>query len=292
MPNYFQRFLKPTTLLIICFISLHHTNTNAARSRSGEKQAEFFLSLGNSNYSFENDYSADGHLGYSVGASIAFFNKDDWGFKTGLMYSLYQTTIMLDGETFSTPSIDSEDYNFNLLSSFSNFKENVKTSYIQVPIAVQYRYEISDNFGLLPELGTMLFLSLGSSSEITEGTYSTAGAYPDLGEFTILEGMPGSGTYSHTQTEQYNNWNWGASLFGSVQAYYSISKQIMLTGGFTFDYQLSPSSGNKNTSLVDYEITSYKTATCNYNPLLSTEDAGNYRKTFVGLKLGLIYKLK
>lgn len=292
MQKYFIQFLKPTTLLIICFISWPYAHTDAARRRNKDMQAEFFLSLGSSNCAFEDDYSTDGNIGYSVGTSIAFFNKNDWGFKTGLIYSLYQTTLILDGETFSTASIDSEGDNFNLLSSFSNFKENIKTSYLQVPLAVQYRYEISDHFGLLPELGTMLFVSLGSSSEVTEGSYSTAGAYPDLGAFTVLEGMPGSGIYSPIQTEKYNNWNWGASLYGSLQAYYDLSKQIMLTAGLTFDYQITPSSGHKGTSLVDYEVTSYKTAICPYHPLRSTEDGGNYRKTFFGLKFGLIYKLK
>lgn len=291
MPNHFPQLLKPVPFLLICLVSLPYITTHAAGRRSGDKQAEFFLSLGSSNYAFENDYTTDGKLGYALGASMTFFNKDDWGFKTGLMYSLYHTGLTLDGETFSSPSVDSEGDSFNLLSTFSGLEEHIKTAYIQVPLGVQYRYEISDNFGLLPELGTLLFVSLGASSEITEGSYSTVGAYPDLGEYTILEGIPGSGSYAPTQTETYYNWNWGASLYGSLQAYYDLSKQIMLTGGLTFDYQVTPSSGQKTISLVDYEVTSYKTATCHYNPLMSTEDGGRFRKTFLGFKLGLIYKL-
>lgn len=283
-----MKYLKITMLLLYVFV---FSNAIAITINDRDnKLVEFFVHTGKSNYTFQKGYSADGGFAMSGGVTVSIFNRDNWGLSTGIMFSRYQSTVLLDGYSFSTPSVDSEDETFNLISTFSDFKESVKTSYLQVPITLKYRHYFTKFFGIIPEIGVLLHTSLGAQSEVTGGSFSTVGQYPQFGEYTVIDGIPGAGTYSPVVSETNYNWNLGISALVNLQAFFVVSDQVLLTTGLSFDYQLNSNTGNESNHLVDYEVTSYKTATCHYNTLQATTDAGEFRKNFVGLKIGVVYK--
>lgn len=283
-----MKYLKITMLLLHVFV---FSNAIAITiSDRDNKFVEFFVHTGNSNYTFQKGFPADGGFAMSGGVNVSIFNRDNWGFSTGLMFSRYQSTVSLDGYPFSTPSVDSEEETFNLISTFSDFNESVTTSYLQVPITLKYRYYFTESFGIIPEVGVLLHTSLGSQSEVTSGSFSAVGEYPQFGEYAVIDGIPGSGTFSPVVDETNYNWNLGISALVNLQAFFVVSDHVLLTTGLSFDYQLNTNTGNESNHLVDYEVTSYKTATCHYNTLQSTTDAGQFRKRFVGVKFGVVYK--
>ncbi|MDA3853775.1 MAG: hypothetical protein PF444_05990 [Bacteroidales bacterium] len=283
-----MKYLKITVLLLYILVS---SNALAITITDRDnKHVEFFVNTGKSSYTFQDGYPAVGGFAFSGGANISIFSRNNWGFSTGLMFSRYQSTVLLDGYSFSTPSVDSEDEVFNLISTFSEFNERVKTSYLRVPITLKYRHYFTRSFGIIPEIGVLLHTSLATSSTVNSGSFTTVAEYPQFGEYTIIDGMPGAGTYSPVVDETHYNWNLGVSALVNLQAFFVVSKTVLLTTGLSFDYQVNPSTGNESKHLVDYEVTSYKTATCHYNTLQSTNDAGKFRTSFIGLKIGVVYK--
>lgn len=275
-------------LMLLILLAFSEASAKTIRDRDN-KHFEFFTSIGRSNY-FHKMHTSEGGYGISVGGIYSIFNDDNWGFGTGLILSHHNSSISLDGHETSTATIDSEGDNFNLIATFSDFNEDVKNNYIQVPLTLKYRHYISKQFGLIPEIGLNLYSSLGTTSSIKSGSFSALGEYKQFGDYTLIDGIPGAGNYTvNTEMKNYN-WHLGVSAMANLQAFFVINKNTLFTTGLSFDYQISPNTGEDNTALVNYEVTSYKTATCHYNPILNSKDAGNFRKSFVGIKVGIIYK--
>lgn len=277
-----------TAVLLLLVLTISDALAISFRDRDN-KQIEIFASSGWSSYRFQPYIPNENALGLSSGVSFSVFANNNLGFSTGLIYSHYQWSAMLDGLSFSSPSVDSEGDNFKLISTFSNFNEESKSQFIQVPLSLKYRHYFTKSWGIMPEIGILIHSSLATKST-TNGRFTTVAEYPQFGEYTLIDGIPGSGTYEPSINEKNYNWNLGVSAMTNLNIFFVLRKHLLLTSGLTLDYQINPNKGDKNTTLVEYEVTSYKTATCHYHPILSTVDAGHFRKGFIGLKIGLVYK--
>lgn len=279
--NRFQKYLLIIASTLFPISAQAVTNDN--------QQASFFLKTGASGLHTDLNLNTNSGFGYSLGSTVTFYGKNGLGFSTGLEWSSHKASLDLNDYQHNSPSVDSEGDDFFLLSSFSNFKEEVKTNYLSLPLSLKYRYKVSKQLAIAPEFGSRLFVSLASESNIVDGDFSTRASYPSLGTYTIIDGIPGAGVYSPRTSSKEYYWNYGVALFGGINGYYTISKQWLLCAGVVFDYQITPNYGNNSQQLVEYEVTSYKTAECHYHPISSSSNIENIKTSFVGLKLGITY---
>jgi outer membrane protein OmpA-like peptidoglycan-associated protein len=98
-------------------------------------------------------YGLDAQVGY-------FFSKNNnWGVGTGLMY-LYQTgDATIDKFHVEYQSVDGHGSTFRqLLTANKQIKEQLKMTYISVPVVLKYKHRFTKRVGLAIDLGAMINL--------------------------------------------------------------------------------------------------------------------------------------
>lgn len=131
-------------------------------------------------------------VGIGVGAQLSFANakaKYNWSEVTpGLIH----------------PSNPNQPY--NLITSFNNWTENQNLGVASIPVELLLRKVINDRAAFIFGVGASLDLPLYGNYARTEGTYSTTGVFPGLGNYEVKD-LPEHGfdTYATTGGAEMKN---------------------------------------------------------------------------------------
>jgi hypothetical protein len=136
--------------------------------------------------------------GYAVGINYAYYLRENWSLSTGAEYQRFLSNAYLKDLKGSTLSNDPEGENFEFRYAASQYVEDQKAGFINIPIKVQY--ETSGSVTFYAAGGVKIGLNLDSSYEFRVLDLMTSGYYEQynaelknpafigFGEFGTYEG--------------------------------------------------------------------------------------------------------
>src|SRR5574344_1109300 len=121
-----------------------------------------------------------GNFDLGVRYSLLFNGRKGWGITTGLGFSTFQGSIVLN-ENYAFPAIDSEGDPYELRVKVQNWNEKQHIYYMNVPLSVFYQYKPRLGSGWFTSLGLKLYVPLGGTYNVPTGGMTTAGYYEQWG---------------------------------------------------------------------------------------------------------------
>ncbi len=137
--------------------------------------------------------------GYTINGAYSFFFSRHWGLQTGIGAQTISGLSTLNYMT-STPSVD-ESGPFDLRTYYTGWQEKQDAILAHVPLLLQYRTKIGENFGLIASVGGNVSLPVYSVYKSGgNGSIETRGYFPQVnGE---LSNVPQHGFMTVTSVPQ------------------------------------------------------------------------------------------
>lgn len=264
--------------LLIAALALGATAT--AQAQKGDQLLS--LSVGGGlhqlGYSIDNG-SRKGGAGYTLGAGYTYFFSPNWGISTGVGVQSFGSTATLNLLT-KIPDTDIEGDAYELRTRYSGWKEEQRTTLIDIPVMGTYRYALTPKVGLTASAGAKFSIPAKSTYKATGGTITTTGYYsqwdvelsdiPEQGFRTFKERPSGDITLRST-----------VALLADAGATYQLTDAISLYGGIYASYGLNSmlKADSKDIYLKDGT----------YNGFFESSQMDKVRPLTVGLKLGVVW---
>ena len=263
------------------------------RYKEGTDQFSIFVGGGLSTFKFNPQIGdLENRLGVTIGADYTHYWSANWGISVGLTFDRFNSSLAYhqDSTYYQTIDVDNED--FTLITNFNELLEKQKTWLIGVPIELKYRLPLNEKAGVMIGVGPKLSTSIKSSSQVTSGSYSTKGYYPQYGSNTIIYpgDAPGFDTYEPREKVS-SSIGFGISAISDIDLYYRLSPIFLIYGGPYFEYQLNKSKHDQTTPIVEYHVVSPTEAYTTYDTGITENAPSGAKKLAVGAKIGLILDL-
>lgn len=261
----------------------------------GEYQLSGFMGGGLSTLKYSPLFGQQNNgTGFTGGIDFTFFWTPKWGVSGGITFDSFNSSFEMNQLETNTPSVDGDVDNdgipdeFILISRFEKFSEEQRSYLLSIPLMAKFRHSFDYRWGIIAGAGTKLSFPVSEKAEITSGTITTSGYYPQYGDGTVLPVGPGFGTFELRKKKE-NETGFGVSFINEVMAYYKINSAFWLYGGPYFEYQLNKNKNDNPKPLVEYEVRSETRADIVYNPVNTSTASNKVYKMAFGIKIGLVF---
>jgi hypothetical protein len=177
----------------------------------------------------------------SLGCSVeaGYFFSSNFGLSAGIGFSTYTGDLTLGNYHTSYDTIDSDNEDYTRLISGSSISETQKISFINIPLALNFRIPLNDKFGFYLQTGATILLPIKNTYS-SSGIFTYEGYYPKY-NITISD-VPFEGfvkDYPNSSDAELKIKSFNADLFASAGIEFSIRKKVQLLLGFTYSKILS-----------------------------------------------------
>ena len=232
--------------------------------------------------------------GFSGGFDFIYYWSPEWGVSGGIAIDNFGSSFQINQSETTTPSVDGDTDNdgipdeFILISRFESFTEKQRSFTFSIPVMAKFRHSFDFRWGIMAGAGTKFSFPLSEKAEITDGSITTSGYYPQYGDNTVLPVGPGFGKFKLREQKDTKT-GFGVSLINEVTAYYKLNSAFWLYGGPYFEYQLNRNQKDNQKPLVEYEVKSENQADIVYNPVIASSESKNVNRIAFGIKVGLVF---
>jgi len=219
--------------------------------------------------------------GYTLNAAYSHFFTPNWGLQIGLgieSFSALSTQNYMTG----TPEVDTDGDSYIFRITYKDWKEKQQALFVEIPIAIQYRHNLGNKFGLIGSVG-------GKISNAISGSYNTAGGQIVTSGYYSKWNVEFKNMPQHGFTTITTNYKGDLSLKPSYMAVADLGGLIKLSertdfyiGGY-FNYGLN------NILKADSKLVYQKDGT--YNGTFASAQTTKVNPISVGVKLGLYLHL-
>lgn len=220
--------------------------------------------------------------GFRLNAAYSYFFAPNWGVQTGIGLQSYGASSVLNFTT-EMPDTDSEGDNYQLMTYYRNWEERQRALLLSIPLAMQFRYPISQKIKLLASLGANISMPINTKFKTTGAEIETTGMYPQW--HLELTDIPAEGF--NTTTQNYSGKNkLKAAAMGTVDLgmLYKLTPKMDLYVGAYANYGL-------NSALIPNTKQIYQ-KDGSYNGLFASEQVNGVKPIAVGIKIGIYWQLE
>lgn len=218
-----------------------------------------------------------GQFGYTANVAYSYFFAPQWGFQTGAGVQLYGAKSTLNLLTHA-PATDTDGDAFLLGTDYTNWNEQQKAMFLEIPLECQFRHTLGAKFRLLASAGAKISIPLQTKYSTSNGQIVTTGYYSQWN--VELSDLPQHGFGTNTNTYEGNYTLKTAYLaIADVGGLIKLSdKKDLYVGGY-FNYGLNNvlTPGTKSVSEQDGT----------YNGVLSSGLVSKVLPVAFGVKIGL-----
>lgn len=191
-----------------------------------------------------------GRLGYGGSLGVQYFFNRHWGISTGAELFVFNTQSHYGDKSFIfNNQIDDENDRYDLKIRLRDWKENQKTTFLEIPLMANYQYKFGEKqkHGFYLGLGFKVQIPLKSTYERGDGSVTLSAFYPDwnlpLGEEGLSVELPqhGYGTNGERLWAGDNEIKTGFAVAGEAGFLFGLSRRVDLTLGVSADYGLTNS---------------------------------------------------
>lgn len=184
--------------------------------------------------------------GASIGVSYAIHVKPKWGVETGLLFSSYNTSVLLNNENIESFEIDDTGSGFITKLNSNGYKENVRMCALEVPIRLFFDNASDDEkIGYYGALGGKFIQPIYQKGVVKADNISVSGFYPNIN--VTIDNLPnhGFGTWDNFKSETKPNFSNTFTLSAELGISFKLNKDRFYLGLFG-DYGLSNLNRNRN----------------------------------------------
>lgn len=230
-----------------------------------DNKHELSISMGGGNAGFNPkminqgvlDIKKDNGNGINFGIGYAYNFSESFALVSGLNIDMYKSEFSLNQFGGNYMSIDSENDSFLLQYSANGYKEELKATYLSIPLMARYTYNINDSWGLFVSGGAKVGFMMNSKYNNSLESVTAQGAYVQWGNGTDIPTiddieLEGFGTTNGLKSNGDLDLKTKFSAAAELGARYKInSKYSIYLGGYV-DYTLNNIRGSEAKDLVQY----------------------------------------
>ena len=231
-------------------------------------------------------------LGGNAGLGYSYFFSEHFGIGTGVEYSFYHSKLKNGAfnnviNNITDPS-DGEIYDFH--SKMSNFSDNQKAAYLNIPLMLQYRH----GSGFYAAAGARIGIPLSGKSEST-ATFENRGYFHATHNWASTQTFMGFGTFTDMKQEEDMELKTAFMLSLEGGWKWSLSRKVSLYTGAYLDYGLNHIIDSDTRNFVTHTATPTGASFVHHGALPSNYTDGNVTTSIakkvapisLGLKLSL-----
>ncbi|GHU82508.1 hypothetical protein FACS189415_3070 [Bacteroidia bacterium] len=207
------------------------------------------------------------------GIGYTYFFSPQWGITTGLDLGYYNAKIDVNKMDldYLIPTPQGLTDNFHLYASYSNYTENQKASFLQLPVMLQMQTPVQRNFFYIAA-GLKFGFALSGTYDSSAETLKTVGYSNYTGQY--YEDMPkyGFDTYKNIKASGDLNFDMAYLLALETGMKWTLSGKTSLYTGVFLDYGLNNVNGLADRNLLVYNSSSPKNY--QYNSILQSSQGG------------------
>lgn len=141
--------------------------------------------------------SKSGQFGYTAELAYSYFFAPQLGLMVGAgVQSFGASSILNCTNAISAVDTDGAPYEFRI--TYKDWREEQQAVFIDIPLALQYRYSLARNVGILASVGAKLSIPVNANYHTTGGEIVTTGYYSQWN--VELYGLPQHGFSNYTNT--------------------------------------------------------------------------------------------
>lgn len=225
-------------------------------------------------------------LGYQLNAGYGFFWNRHWGATAGLGLQSFQSASVLNSGDVSTVTNSYGSYAFQ--TDYNQWKETQKLLFLDIPLALQYRYGLSQQYSLLASAGTRISFPVKSTYRVTAGSFSTTAYFSDMNG-TVSQ-LPVYDLDTHSNRPD-GNYDAKPTVFATADlgVVRQLSSKLDLYVGGYFNYGVNNSL--KSVDQLVYTPHATGSGAGVYNGVFSSSEVKTVHPISVGVKVGLFFAL-
>jgi len=198
---------------------------------------------------------SNSQFSFGLGAGLDYMISENIGITTGVTFMTYKSSFTVSNfEQDSYETVDIDNDNYYLHATSDAFVNDVKLSYIEIPIGIVLRFG-----GFITRLGIKYGIPGSSTSTFSSGSITTTGYYPEYN--VLLYDIPEYGFDTYVLSDVEGKVEPESAISAFIQLGYSIPLSQKANLSFTGVYQTSLGSvyesgagnittGNKNYTSV------------------------------------------
>lgn len=242
--NHIKPFAVITSLLVLSF------NTYGQK-----KKHEFSIAVGGSTSFIDYDLKNGEQLnkdGNNFGIRYAHYLNKNWSLSLGAEYQTYQSSANFSSlkENYTTTDSDGDSFDFRYMAT--NFTENQKLAYVNIPITVQFETSGKTKFYALA--GAKIGFNVKGEYQTSIENLTTSGYYPQYNVELFAPYFAGFGSYDNIKSEKgklTTDISYSAIIESGLKQ--TLGKKTSIYAGLYLDYGLNSISDKKEKSnLIQY----------------------------------------
>lgn len=203
------------------------------------------------------DIKKDNGNGINFGVGYAYNFSESFALVSGLSIDMYKSEFKLDQFGGNYMSVDSENDSFLLQYSAEGYKEEIKATYLNIPLMARYTYNINDSWGLFLSGGAKIGFMMSSKYNNTLESVTAKGAYVQWGNGTDIPTiddieLEGFGTANGLKSSGDLDLKTKFTAAAELGARYKISSKYSIYLGGYIDYTLNNIRGGEEKDFVQY----------------------------------------
>jgi len=132
--------------------------------------------LHNFSYDLADGTKQNTKIGYTVNAAYSYFFSPHWGVQTGVGAQTFSGLSTLNYLS-STSAVDGLGRSYDFRSNYNTWKEKPDAIFVDVPLLLQYRHNISETFGIIGSIGCKVAIPVYQQFKPAGGEIVTTGYY-------------------------------------------------------------------------------------------------------------------
>lgn len=203
------------------------------------------------------DINKDNKNGVNFGLGYAYNFSESFALVSGLQVDMYKSNFKLNEFGGNYLDIDSENDGFLLQYSAKGYKEEIKATYLSIPLMARYTLNLNGSWGIFVSGGAKIGFALSSKYDNTLETITAQGAYVQWGNGTNIPTiddieLEGFGTTNGLKSSGDLDLKTRFSAAAELGARYKLNDKYSIYLGGYIDYTLNNIKGDTSKDLIEY----------------------------------------
>lgn len=251
------------------------------------------------------DIKKDNGNGVNFGIGYAYNLSESFALVSGIHIDMFKSEFKLNEFGGNYMSVDSENDGFLLQYSANGYKEEIKATYLNIPLMARYTYNLNDSWGLFVSGGAKIGFVLSSKynnkleSVTAQGAYVQWGNGSDIPTIDDIE-LEGFGTFNGLSSSDDLDLKTKFTAAAEIGARYKINTKYSIYFGGYIDYTLNNIRGSEAKDMIQYD--GYGSQKININSmaeslykdeyqLVSTKAVSKLKPLSLGIKVHFAFGL-
>lgn len=203
------------------------------------------------------DIKKENSTGINFGLGYAYNLSESFALVSGVDVDMYKSSFSMGNFSGNHMSIDSENDGFLLKYDGTGYKEDIKATYLNIPLKVRYTHPLNDALGIFVSGGAKIGFAMSSKFDNSLEQIATEGAYVQWGngaEVPTIDDiqLEGFGTFNNLKSSGDFDLKTKVTATFELGARYKIGEKYSIYFGGYVDYTLNNIRSSNEKDFVQF----------------------------------------